>query len=122
MPEDAAPSLTHDTIGDLEQGAIGHVINLTLAALMADCRARPALKKSRKFTLTIDLEPSTNDGIEQGVIKLAGVAVKASVKHTLPPQAGGVEILGVRDGVNFNGEPITEAVFTMQPLLRIGSN
>lgn len=119
---DKAPALTHQSIGELEQGAIGHAINKLLAELMADCRNRPGLEKARTLTITVKVTPKSNDSLDLGGGGLAGVAVSASAKHSVPPQSGGVEILSVRDGANLNGEPITEAVFTMQPLLRPGSN
>lgn len=119
---DKAPGLKHNTIGELEGGGIGYAIDRSIAEVLADCGNRPALNKARTVTITVKLTPTANNSLDAGTGGMTGVAIEASVKHALPPRAGGVEILGVRAGVDTNGEALTEAVFTQVPLLRVGSN
>lgn len=116
-----APALTHQTLGDLEGGGIGHAIDKSLAEALADCARRPNLDTARTVTLTIKLTPKAST-MDEGRPGLNNVGVQAAVKVSTPARAGGTEYLNVRATVDGAGEPVTEATFAQVPLLRAGSN
>lgn len=116
-----APALNHQTIGELEAGAIGYAIDKAIAEAMADCARRPSLETARTITVTLKVKPKAS-GLDEGRPGLTSVGVQAAVKVSTPPRAGGEEFLNVASGVDAAGEPLTEATFAMTPLLRAGSN
>lgn len=120
MPE-KAPALDHTTIGELEAGGIGFAIDTAIAEAMSDCARRPNLESARTLTITLKFKPKTST-LDEGRPGLNSVGVQAAVKLSTPARAGGEEFLNVANGVNVNGEPVTEATFSQLPLLRAGSN
>lgn len=114
-------TLTHLTLGDLEQGGIGYAIDKALEEAMQDCARRPGLETARTVTVTLKLKPKSSN-LDEGQPGLKNVGIQASVKLTTPARAGGEEFLNVATSVNAAGEPITQATFAQIPLLRAGSN
>lgn len=119
--QEKAPSLKHDTIGELEAGAIGYAIDTALNEAMQDCARRPGLETARTVTITVKFKPKSNN-LDEGAPGLKTVGVQAQVKVATPPRAGGEEFLNVKAGVDGAGQPLTEATFAQVPLLRVGSN
>lgn len=113
-------TLTHDTIGSLENGAIGLTINRRIAEAMSDCAARPGLSKKRKVTIQIELEPLV-DNLDEGQPGLKEVAVQVQAKAFLPPHAGGKEVMLVKSRKAADGQKIVEAQFP-QAIVRTSFN
>lgn len=110
-----ATKLTHDTLGNLQAGAIGAVIDDAIRRCMADCESRSGLDKDRTLTIKVAFRPVLNKGID-GAVAFSTVAVKPQVAVSVPAQAAGPEFLHVSPGVTDNGEPETAAVFAQEGL------
>ncbi|MBZ9753213.1 hypothetical protein K7W42_20460 [Deinococcus sp. HMF7604] len=115
-------TLTHISLGELELGGIGYAIDSLLAEAMDDCVHRPGVIKARTVVIKVAITPQPSSLDQGGRPGLSNVDVKVAMNVSKPAQASSGEVLMVRPGVNANGEPITEAVFPMTPLLRPGSN
>lgn len=107
--------LTHDTIGNLQAGAIGAVIDDAISKCMQDCEARSGLDKDRTLTIKIAFRPVLNKGID-GAESFSTVAVKPAIAVTVPAQAAGPEFLHVSPGATATGEPEVAAVFSQEGL------
>lgn len=107
--------LTHDTIGNLQGGAIGEVINEAINKAMKDCEDRPGLDKARTVTVKVSFRPMQNKGLD-GARTFNTVAVSPAVTVSTPPQAAGAEFLAVSPGATANGEPEVSAVFVLEGL------
>lgn len=110
-----ATKLTHDTLGNLQAGAIGAVIDDAINRCMQDCESRSGLDKDRTVTIKVSFRPVLNKGLD-GQEVFSTVAVKPSVTVSTPAQAAGPEFLHVSPGVTANGEPETAAVFSQEGL------
>jgi hypothetical protein len=66
-------------VADLDQGAVGEQFKVDLAAVMADVCDRPALKRARKITVELEIEPVAG---ADGTLRDLNVAV--SLKTTAP--------------------------------------
>lgn len=114
--------LTHESIGELEQGGIGYAIDTALREALQDCARRPGLETARTVTITVKFKPKSNN-LDEGQPGLKNVGVQASVKVATPPRAGGEEFLNVATAADpTTGEVVTQASFAQVPLLRAGSN
>ena len=108
--------LTHETFGELQQGAIGYAFDTAVREVMADCERRPGLKKPRTVTLKITFTPAANT-LDMGQDKLDTIGIVAGVATSTPGRSGGVEYLNVSQGADANGEPEVSAVFAQDTLL-----
>ncbi len=73
--------LTLATLGQLDDGTVGAVVDAAIAEALADCDDQPFLKKGRKVVVEIVVN-AVLDGN-----RLKGVDVASGVKLTRPPQA-----------------------------------
>lgn len=110
-----ATKLTHDTIGNLQSGGIGEVVNDAINRCMQDCEGRPGLDKDRVLTIKVAFRPVLNKGLD-GAETFSTVAVKPQVAVSVPAQAAGPEFLHVSPGATASGEPEVAAVFAQEGL------
>lgn len=75
--------LTIDTLGDLDDGTLRHVVNKAIEEALTDCDNRPMLDKGRKLTLTVTASPILDD--RSGAMR--GVEIETQVQTKLPPRA-----------------------------------
>ena len=87
--------LTHQTIGELQGGGIGHAIDQALGEAMRDCTNRPGLGTARKVIIELAFKPGSS-GLDDTSIGLSTVGLKAQVKTNFPSRAGVEEFLGVK--------------------------
>lgn len=80
--------LTLDTLGDLDDGTIRHLVDTALHEALADCDSRPGLEKTRTVTITVAFKPVLS---ERGGMK--GVETEVKAKTSLPARAGRSEYL-----------------------------
>lgn len=79
---------TLDTLGDLDDGTVRHLVNAAIDEAIEDCDARPMLDKTRKITVTLSVTPVIDNA---GAMK--GVDAEAAVKLTLPPRVANADYL-----------------------------
>lgn len=84
----AQTNLTLDTLGDLDDGTIRHLVDTALHEALADCESRPGLEKVRGVTITVALKPVLS---ERGGLK--GVHTEVRAKTSLPSRVGRMEYL-----------------------------
>ncbi|WP_034382980.1 hypothetical protein [Deinococcus sp. YIM 77859] len=108
--------LTHSTIGNLQGGGIGYVIDDAINRAMQDCERRPGLKKARVVNIQIEFTPVVAQGLDgkSDAFSTVGVTPKVAVK--VPLQAADAEFLHVSPGVTADGEPEIAAVFSQEDL------
>jgi hypothetical protein len=91
--------LTLITLGNLQGGAFGPVVDQAISDVLKDCDDRPSLEKARKVVIEIEFVPAADDGVRA----LGAVAVEASVKKSIPAQKTRTEFLGVNVVDNGDG-------------------
>ncbi len=74
--------LTLATLGQLDDGTVGAVVNAAITDALKDCDDRPGLKKARKITLEVSFEPV----VDERSFVLKGVDIDTKVKLTVPAQ------------------------------------
>lgn len=78
-----APKLFNFTsLADFDDGRIREAVDLELNRARLDCEDRPGLKQARKVTLTVILEPESD---ERG--KIADVQVSFDIQARFPKRA-----------------------------------
>ncbi|CAM4161396.1 hypothetical protein [Deinococcus marmoris] len=112
-----ASKLTHDTIGNLQAGAIGYAIDRAIGEAMHDCERRPGLDKPRTVTIKLTLKPAQVKGLDNAASDtLNTIGIAAQVAVSTPARSAGAEFLNVSPGVNEDGEPEIHAVFAQEGL------
>jgi hypothetical protein len=81
--EEMKKQLTIETMGQLDDGAVGVVVNQLITDILKDCEERPGLDKKRKLTLELTVTPV----LDKVRPVLKGVDIDTSVKATIPSQA-----------------------------------
>lgn len=66
------------TLATIDQGRLKEAFDQAFARLVEDCKDRPELKKARKLTLTVEVEPRTEQG------SLDSVDVSFAFKEVIP--------------------------------------
>lgn len=80
---DLTQALSIDTLGDLDDGTLRHLVNTALQEALNDCDNRAMLTNARRVAVTLGFQPVIDD---HGAMK--GVEVTAKVNTVLPPRAG----------------------------------
>jgi hypothetical protein len=75
-------NLSLATLGQLDDGTVGAVVDAAIADILKDCDDRPGLKKARRVTLEVSFEPV----VDERSFVLKGVDVSAQVKLSVPAQ------------------------------------
>lgn len=79
--------ITLATLGDLENGAVGHAVALKLAQAVRDCDDRPFVKKPRIINLRIALVPEVEQLNGDGTAATVAVGLGVEISSVLPKQA-----------------------------------
>lgn len=80
---DLTQALSIDTLGDLDDGTLRHLVNTALQEALNDCDNRAMLQNARRVTITLGFQPVVDD---HGAMK--GVETTAKVNTVMPPRAG----------------------------------
>ena len=72
--------LTLATLGKLDDGTVGAVVDAAITEALIDCDDRPFLEKARKVTIEVVISPVLDNG------RLKAVDVATGVKLVKPPQ------------------------------------
>ncbi len=78
-----------DSLGELDDGVVRHLVNKALEEALRDCLERSNLDKARKVTVQIELLPTRDERF--GTLK--GVEAAVNVALRVPARTSGVEYL-----------------------------
>jgi hypothetical protein len=92
--------LTFETLGSLNHGAVGALVNAALIDCYKDCYYRPALSNARTVTITIEIEPHYNDKLRV----MDSVELTAKVATKIPASKTDTERLRTEVIANADGE------------------